>query len=181
MRAAQRRAATLLAGVLCSLTTIACAEQRAAPRPAVREVCAPVPPCPTWVTAFRESRTVLHVYAYDEVSGTSACGRGKKVRVTAYLDEVPVGMVDVPCLEPALSTPPSYRIEGPVVSPGLHELRLDVQTVGGVVQSKTLLSLPAFDIPGDGHSVHMGAEVSVGIGPDDLSIGPPQVYAPAPP
>jgi hypothetical protein len=180
MSAAQRRAASLLGCVAASFAILSCAEPRPPPRPAVREVCAPVPPCPTWVTAFRDNRTTLHVYAYDGVSGTPACVRGKNVRVTAYLDEQPVGMVDVPCLDAEASPPPMYRIEGPVVAPGLHELRLDVQTARGVVQSKTLLSLPAFDIPADGHSIHMGAEVFVGIGPDDLAIGPPQVYAPAP-
>jgi hypothetical protein len=179
MSARQRRAASLLAIVATALVMLSCAEPRPPARPAPREVCASVPACPTWVTAFRENRTTLHVYAYDGVSGTPACAKGKNVRVTAYLDEAPVGMVDVPCLDAEATPPPKYRIEGPVIAPGLHELRLDVATVRGVVQSKTLLSLPAFDIPSDGHDVHMGAEVSVGIGPDDLSIGPPQVYAPA--
>lgn len=144
-----------------------------------------MPPCPSWVTAFRENRAPLHLYIYDGVSGTPACASGQKVvHVTAYLDEQSVGEVDVPCLDPEITpeiTPPAIvRLKGPIVAPGMHELRIDLQTKRGIVQGKTLLSLPAFDFASDGH-VHMGAEISVGIGPDDLAIGPPQVYAPPAP
>lgn len=130
------------------------------------------------MSAFRENRATLHVYAYDGVSGTPACVRGQNVHVAAYLDEQPAGVVEVSCLETERTPPAVYRIDGPVVSPGLHELRIEVQTPRGIVQSKTLMSLPAFDIPADGRTINMGAEVAVGIGPDDVAIGPPQVYPP---
>ena len=119
------------------------------------------------------------MYAYDGVSGTAACAAGTKVvKVQAFLDDNPVGQVDVPCLPSEQQPPPAYRIEGPSVTPGLHELRIDVSSPRGTVQGKTLMSLPAFDLPPDGHEIHVGAEISVGIGPDDLAIGPPQVYSP---
>ncbi|HSO34294.1 MAG TPA: hypothetical protein VLT33_17280 [Labilithrix sp.] len=156
-----------------------CAERAAPPRPPLREVCAPVPPCPSWVTVFRDNRAALHLHVYDGVSGTPACASGQKVHVTAYLDEQSVGEADVPCLDAERTPPAVVHIEGPVPAPGMHELRVDVQTARGVVQGKTLLSLPAFDFARDGR-FNMGAEVSVGIGPDDLAIGPPQVYPPAP-
>jgi hypothetical protein len=171
------RAAWLLA-VGFSIVTASCAERRAPPRPPLREVCAAVPPCPSWVSAFRDNRTTLHVYAYDGVSGTPACGRGEKVHVIAYLDEAAAGAVDLACLDTERTPPAVYRIDGPIVSPGLHELRIEVQTTRGVVQSMTLMSLPAFDIPADGRTINMGAEVAVGIGPDDVAIGAPQVYPP---
>jgi hypothetical protein len=136
-----------------------------------------VPGCPSWLTAFRENRAALHVYAYDGVSGTPACTRGASVRVTVYLDEEPVGLADVPCLESERVPPPLVRIDGPLVAPGMHELRVEAKTSRGVVQAKTLLSLPAFDITSD-NQLTMGAEIAVGIGPDDLAIGPPQVYPP---
>ena len=144
----------------------------------MREVCAPVPSCPSWIEAFKENRATLHVHVFDGVSNTPACAHGKSVHVRVYLDEQAVGLVDVPCLDEVRAPPASYRIEGAPVTPGLHELRVDVQTPRGVVEGKTLLSLPAFDIPADGSSVAVGAEIAVGIGPDDLAIGPPQVYPP---
>ncbi len=140
-----------------------------------------MPPCPSWVTAFRDNRAPLRLHIYDGVSGTPACALGQKVvHVTAYLDEQSVGEVDVPCLDAEITPPATVRIEGPVVAPGMHEVRIDLQTKRGTVQGKTLLSLPAFDFASDGH-IRMGAEISVGIGPDDLAIGPPQVYAPPAP
>lgn len=141
-------------------------------------MCAPVPACPSWVDAFRENRATLHVYVFDGVSTTSACARGKSVRVTVYLDEQPVGLAEVPCLEAPRAPPAAYRVEGGPVAPGLHELRVDVETPRGTVQGSTLLSLPAFDMPTDGRAIVFGAEIAVGIGPDDLAIGPPQVYPP---
>lgn len=162
----------------CVLAIASCAEPRAPARPPVREVCAAVPPCPSWVTAFRDNRALLHIHAYDGVSGTPACAQAASVRVLAFLDEEPVGGVEIPCLDAERLPPAAYRIEGPRVTPGMHELRVEVQTPRGVVQGKTLLSLPAFDIPGDGRMIAMGAEIAVGIGPDDLAIGPPQVYPP---
>lgn len=80
------------------------------------------------------------MHVVDGVSGTSACAKGKSVRVVVYLDEQPVGLTDVPCSE--------------------------------------AIQLPAFDIPSEGRSVAVGAEIAVSIGPDDLAIGPPQVYPP---
>jgi len=118
---------------------------------------------------------------YDGVSGTPACATGQSVHVRAFLDEEAVGEVDVPCLDTERLPPAVYRIEGPRVSPGMHELRVDVVTPRGIVQGKTLLSLPAFDIPSDEQAIIMGAEIAVGIGPDDLAIGPPQVYPPRAP
>jgi hypothetical protein len=53
-----------------------------------------------------------------------------------------------------------------------------VQTPRGLIHGATLLSLPGFDIPSDGRGVVFGAEVAVGLGPDDIAIGAPQVYAP---
>ncbi len=137
-----------------------------------------MPTCPSWVEAFRENRATLHVYVFDGVSATPACSRGKSVRVVVYLDDQPVGLTEVPCLDEAKSPTPSYRVDGAAVAPGLHELRVDVQTPRGIVQGATLVSLPAFDIPSDGRSITFGAEIAVGIGPDDLAIGPPQVYPP---
>ena len=137
-----------------------------------------MPSCPSWVDAFKQNQATLHVYIFDGVSNTPACAKGQTVLVTVRLDDHPVGVADVPCLDEARAPPPSYRIEGPAVSPGLHELRVDVSTPRGIVQGTTLMSLPAFDIPTDGHSLTVGAEVAVGVGPDDLAIGPPQVYPP---
>jgi hypothetical protein len=165
-------------GVALACASVGCAERRPPPRPPLREVCAPVPPCPTWVEAFKANRPPLHVHVYDGVSNTAACTKGKSVRVTVYLDEQSVGLVDVPCLDEPQATPPSYRVDGEGVAPGLHELRIDVQTPRGVVQGSTLLSLPAFDLPPDGNAIVFGSEIAVGVGPDDLAIGPPQVYAP---
>ncbi|MDB4941446.1 MAG: hypothetical protein JWP97_980 [Labilithrix sp.] len=121
------------------------------------------------------------MYAYDGVSGTAACAKGKKVKVQAFLDDAPVGEAEIACAPAAVTPPPMVRIDGPLVEPGLHELRIDVVSERGVLQTKTLLTLPAFDIKPDGSNVVVGAEVSVGVAEDDLSIGPPQVYAPTPP
>lgn len=141
--------------------------------------CAPIPPCLSWVEAFSANRPPLHVSIYDGVSRTAACSSGQSLRITVYLDEVPVGFVDMPCLDESREeTAPSYRIDGPPAPPGLHELRVDVQSARGIVQGKTLLSLPAFDLPPGGRSIVFGAEIAVGVGPDDLAIGPPQVYPP---
>ena len=98
--------------------------------------------------------------------------------MTVYLDGESVGVGDVPCLDEARTPAPFYRIEGAAIVAGLHELRVEVQTPRGVVQGATLLSLPAFDIAADGQTMTVGAEVAVGIGPDDLAIGAPQVYPP---
>lgn len=169
-----------VAAIGCALLMFSCAERAAPLRPPVREVCAPVPPCPSWVTVFRDNRAPLHVHVYDGVSGTPACASGQKVHVTVFVDEHPVGEADVPCLDAEISPPAVVHVVGPVVPPGMHELRVDLQTARGIVQGKTLVSLPAFDFASDGR-FNMGAEVSVGIGPDDLAIGPPQVYPPPPP
>jgi hypothetical protein len=130
------------------------------------------------VDAFKENRASLHVYVFDGVSQTSGCGRGQTVHVTVYLDDQPVGIAELPCLDDVRGPPPSYRVEGGPVAPGLHELRVEAQTPRGTVQASTLLSLPAFDMPRDGRSIVFGAEIAVGVGPDDLAIGPPQVYPP---
>lgn len=136
--------------------------------------------CPSWVDAFIANRAPLHVYVFDGVSGTPACARGKSVHVTVYVDEQLAGVADVPCLDTERTPPPFYRVDGGVVIPGMHELRVDAQTSHGVVHGSTLVSLPAFDIPPDGQPVVLGAEIAVGLGPDDLAIGPPQVYPPKP-
>lgn len=137
-----------------------------------------MPACPSWVEAFKENRATLHVYVFDGVSTTPACARGQTLQVSVYLDGEPAGAAELPCLEELRAPPPSYRVEGPPVAPGLHELRIDVQSARGIIQGSTLLSLPAFDIPPDGRPVAVGAEIAVGIGPDDVAIGPPQVYPP---
>lgn len=137
-----------------------------------------MPSCPSWVDAFQRNRVPLHVHVFDGVSGTPACTHGATVRVTAYLDDKAVGIADVPCLDAVASPPPIYRVDGGPVVPGMHELRVDAQTARGIVQGSTLLSLPAFDIPADNEPVVLGAEIAVGIGPDDLAIGAPQVYPP---
>ncbi len=136
-----------------------------------------MPACPSWVDAFMANRATLHVYVFDGVSGTPACTRSKSVHVTVYVDEQPVGVTDVPCLDAARTPAPFYPVDGGAVVPGMHELRVDAQTAQGVVHGSTLVSLPAFDIPPDGQPV-VGAEIPVGLGPDDLAIGPPQVYPP---
>lgn len=120
----------------------------------------------------------MHVHVVDGVSGTAACTKGTTVRVVVYLDEQPVGLTDVPCLEELRAPPAAYRVDGPAVAPGMHELRIDVQSPRGTVQGSALVSLPALDFPSDGRSFVVGAEIAVGIGPDDLAIGPPQVYPP---
>ncbi len=137
-----------------------------------------MPPCLSWVGAFMANRPPLHVYVFDGLSTTPGCSAGQTVHVTVYIDEQAVGVTDVPCLDAAQSPTPFYRIDGGQVAPGMHELRVDVQTARGIVQGSTLLSLPAFDLPPDGQPVVVGAEIAVGIGPDDLAIGPPQVYPP---
>lgn len=139
-----------------------------------------MPPCPSWIEAFQAHPAPLHVYVFDGVSGTPACARGQKAHVTVYLDEQPVGVTDVPCLDVAVTPAPFFRVDGGPVVPGLHELRVDAQTSRGVVQGSTLVSLPAFDVPPDHQPVVLGAEIAVGLGPDDLAIGPPQVYPPRP-
>ena len=171
------KTAALLACAAASLFACGCAERPPARAP-LREVCAPTPSCPSWVEAFKENGAILHVHVFDGVSTTAACAPGKTLRVVVYLDEQPVGLTDVPWLAEVHAPPHSYRIDGAAVPPGLHELRVDVQTPRGTVQGSTLLSLPAFDIPADGRSLVFGAEIAVGIGPDDVAIGPPQVYPP---
>jgi hypothetical protein len=136
-----------------------------------------VPPCPSWIDTFNAHRPPLRVYVFDGVSGSPSCSGGQSVHVTVYLDEQPVGTIDVPCLAAAVAPAPFYRLNGGPVAPGMHELRVDAQTTKGVVQGATLLSLPAFDFPPEGQPV-VGAEIAVGLGPADLAIGPPQVYPP---
>jgi len=162
-----------------ALACVSCAPHPAPARPPVREVCAPVPPCPSWVQAFKESKATLHVYVFDGVTTTAACTPGQTLHATVYLDEQAVGVADIPCLDAPRTPPPAYRVEGPRVAPGLHELHVDVQTPRGLIHGATLLSLPAFDIPTDGRGVVFGSEVAVGLGPDDIAIGAPQVYAPS--
>lgn len=137
-----------------------------------------MPSCPSWVDAFLAHRAPLHVYVFDGVSSTVACARGQSIHVTVYLDEQPVGTTEVPCLDSDQRLPPFYRVDGGPVVPGMHELRVDAQTARGLVQGSTLVSLPAFDLPPDGQPAVLGAEIAVGLGPDDLAIGPPQVYPP---
>ena len=166
--------------VAAALVCASCApaSPRTSARPPVREVCAPIPPCPSWVQAFKENRATLHVYVFDGVSTTAACTPGQTLHATVYVDEQAVGTADVPCLEAARTPPPAYRVEGPKVAPGLHEIHVDVQTPRGLIHGATLVSLPAFDIPTDGRGVVFGAEVAVGLGADDIAIGAPQVYPP---
>lgn len=161
------------------LACVSCAPHPAPARPALKEVCAPVPPCPSWVQAFKENRATLHVYVFDGVSTTVACTKGQTLHATVYLDEQSIGIADVPCLDAVKTPPAAYRVEGGKVGPGLHELHVDVQTPRGLIHGATLLSLPAFDIPTDGRGVVFGAEIAVGLGPDDIAIGAPQVYAPS--
>lgn len=137
-----------------------------------------MPSCPSWVDAFRAHPAPLHVYVFDGLSGTAACARGESVHVTVYLDEQPVGVTDVPCLDAPATPTPFYRVDGGLVVPGLHELRVDAKMSRGLVQGSALVSLPAFDLPPVGAPAVLGAEIAVGIGPDDLAIGPPQVYPP---
>jgi hypothetical protein len=161
------------------LACVSCAPHPAPARPALKEVCAPVPPCPSWVQAFKENRATLHVYVFDGVSTTVVCTKGQTLHATVYLDEQSIGVADVPCLDAVKTPAAAYRVEGGKVDPGLHELHVDVQTPRGLIHGATLLSLPAFDIPTDGRGVVFGAEVAVGLGPDDIAIGAPQVYAPS--
>lgn len=144
----------------------------------MREVCAPLPPCPSVVAVLREQRATLNVYAFDGVSGTAACARGESVEVTAYLDGVPVGRGEIPCVEELRVPPASVRIRCVEVVAGLHEVRIEAKTARGKIESSTLMSLPAFDITDDARAITVGAEIAVTVGPDDLAIGPPQVYPP---
>ncbi|GAC1559677.1 MAG: hypothetical protein NVS3B10_18260 [Polyangiales bacterium] len=115
---------------------------------------------------------------FDGVSTTVACTKGQTLHATVYLDEEAIGAADVPCLDVPRTPAAAYRVEGARVTPGMHELHVDVQTPRGLIHGATLLSLPAFDIPTDGRGVVFGAEVAVGLGPDDIAIGAPQVYPP---
>ncbi|MDB5221007.1 MAG: hypothetical protein JWO86_8934 [Myxococcaceae bacterium] len=181
MRRSSRNDRRLVTSALTAsfLACASCAPHPAPARPAVKEICAPVPPCPSWVQAFKENRATLHVYVFDGVSTTVACTKGQTLHATVYLDEQAIGVADVPCLDAAKTPPAAYRVEGGKVGPGLHELHVDVQTPRGLIHGATLLSLPAFDMPTDGRGVVFGAEVAVGLGPDDIAIGAPQVYAPS--
>jgi hypothetical protein len=179
VRAARPITSAFAACASFALACVSCAPHPAPARPPVHEVCAPVPPCPSWVQAFKENRATLHVYVFDGVSTTAACTHGQTLHATVYVDEQAIGVADVPCLDAARTPPAAYRVEGPRVGPGLHELHVDVQTPRGLIHGATLLSLPAFDIPTDGRGVVFGAEVAVGLGPDDIAIGAPQVYAPS--
>ncbi|MBX3187566.1 MAG: hypothetical protein KF819_11150 [Labilithrix sp.] len=138
-----------------------------------------MPPCPSWVEAFKENRAALHVHAIDAISHTPACAAGQAAKVTVYLDEQPVALGEIPCLDDLRAPAASYRLDGGNVTPGMHELRVEVQAPGGRGRgASALVSLPAFDIPPDGQTIAIGAEVPVEIGPDDVTIGPPQVYPP---
>lgn len=137
-----------------------------------------MPPCPSVVAVLREQRAVLNVYAFDGVSGTPACARGETVEVTVFLDDVPVGRGEIACVEELRVPPASVRVRGVEVVAGLHEVRVEAKTARGKLESSTLMSLPAFDIPPDGKALVVGAEIAAGVGPDDIAIGPPQVYPP---
>lgn len=159
------------------LGAAACTD-RPKPREPLREVCAPMPPCPSIVDAFRENKAALHVYVFDAVSGTKACTSGGTIGVTVYLDDVPVGLGEMPCAKEIRVPPAAYRIEGKPVVAGLHELRIEVKNAVGKMEASALMSLPAFDIAGEGKWLLVGAEVAVTVSADDIAISPPQVYAP---
>lgn len=171
------RRLTFAAPLAAALGAVACAPPPK-PREPLREVCAPMPPCPSIVDAFRENKAALHVYVLDSVSGTKACTPGGTIGVTVYLDDVPVGLGEMPCAKEIRVPPAAYRIEGKPIAPGLHELRVEVKNAVGKMEASALMSLPAFDIAGEGKWLLVGAEVPVTISADEIAISPPQVYPP---
>jgi len=156
----------------------ACAPARPPPREPLREVCAPVPPCPSWTDALRENAPKLRLHVIDSISG-DGCPNGASVTVEARLDGASIGAVTFSCRSAELRAPPPHNLlEGRDVMPGMHELALRTQLPGGSRETTVLVSLPAFDVLEDGKSLMLGAEILVDVSRDDVTIGPPQVYAP---
>ncbi|MBS2017628.1 MAG: hypothetical protein JST00_32415 [Deltaproteobacteria bacterium] len=160
-----------------SLAGAACAPQPP-PRQPLREVCAPMPPCPSVVDALREQRAPLHVHLVDAVSGTSACAEGAVVAVTVFLDDHPVGLGEIRCSRERRGANAPVRVDAKPVTAGLHELRVEARRAQGKVEAASLVSLPAFDITMEGKALVIGAEITVTVGADEITIAPPQVYPP---
>lgn len=137
-----------------------------------------MPPCPSVVEALRENRAPLHVYAFDAVSRTRACEPGGVVAVTVYIDDQPVGIGEIRCADELRVPPPGIRIDGKPIAAGLHELRVEVRNARGKMETSALMSLPAFDITMEGKALIVGAEISITVSADEISIAPPQVYPP---
>lgn len=136
-----------------------------------------MPACPSWVDVLRENRPKLRLHVVDDVSG-DACAPGASVTVDARLDGTPIGSVGFLCRSELRAPPPQYTIEGPDVTPGMHELVVRTQLPGGSREASALVSLPAFDFVDEQRSAVLGAEITVDVSRSDVTIGPPQVYPP---
>ena len=99
MRGGQHGLFACIVAITSGSALFACAPKPAPPSPPLREVCAAVPACPSWVDAFSVNPVRLHVHVFDGVSGSPACTGSKTVHVTVFLDDRAVGTTDVPCLE----------------------------------------------------------------------------------
>ncbi|HEY8072572.1 MAG TPA: hypothetical protein VIF62_00635 [Labilithrix sp.] len=143
----------------------------------MREVCAPVPPCASWIDALREQPVPLHVFVVDRVS-PGGCAIGSSSSVTVTLDDAVVGTANIPCSGELRAPPPMYRLNGPDVVAGLHEISVRAQLPSGTIDSAMLMSLPAFDITDEGRSAVLGAEIVIDVNRDDVFINAPQVYPP---
>ncbi len=143
----------------------------------LREVCAPVPPCASWIDALRQQHVPLHVFLVDRLS-PNGCVMGTSASVTVELDDAVVATSELPCIAELGSPPPMIRLDGPEVSAGLHEVTVRARLPAGTIETAALVSLPAFDITDDGRSAVVGAEVVIEITRDELTIAPPRVYPP---
>lgn len=136
-------------------------------------------PCPSWAIFFKAHPTPIRVHLLDDVSLSPTCARGKTLSVLVSLDGQSLGTVDMPCLVDEISAPGrSYPLEGPVVSPGTHELRVVVRAPRGVFERTATVSLPAFDVSGDGQVIQLGAEIGIEVSDGRVGIDPPRVLAP---
>jgi hypothetical protein len=144
----------------------------ARPRPPLKEVCAPVPPCPSWLDVFRDRPATLQVHLVDRFSPD--CEPSVAVTATASFDGAEIGNATLTCGAPGRIV----HLEGPKVSPGLHELVVRTTGPAGTLEASAVVSLPAFDVAGDGKTATLGAEMIVDVGVEDLSIEPPAVYPP---
>ena len=131
-----------------------------------------MPPCASWIDTLRDRPTTLHVHLADRVVG--ACSPGTTVTASVTYDGAGVGEARFACG----STPRTVRLEGPKVTPGLHEIVVRTEGPAGPLEAAALVSLPAFDVTGDGKNATLGSEIVVDVGVEDLSIEPPLVYEP---
>jgi hypothetical protein len=160
-----------------AFSVLACTPARPLPREPIREVCAPIPPCTSWVDALRQNPTTLHVYVVDRVSGFG-CAAGESIAVDVVLDDAPVGTTTFPCANELRAPARRYLITGGEVVPGMHELSVRLRLAAGSREAGALMSLPAFDFGPDGRTAMIGAEIMVEVTRDDVTIAPPVVLVP---